>query len=434
MALRVGFAEADITPPVGTHKIGWLKDIVSDAVVDPLFARVMAIESGEDRVGFMQLDTLCVPREQAARIREGISQQHTFPGRNVMVAATHNHAGPAVANVGDVKRDDAYVETLVAKAVSAFGEALSRMREAEIGFGGAFEFDVPHNRRVVMRDGTVRTHGTFGDRQALHLEGPIDPEVAVLAARSRKGDMLGVLVNFACHPTHHGGDTCLSGGFPCALDRQMKQRGCPVTLFLNGASGNITDLDPRRGGARKSHEEIGAILADDVVKALDGIEYRGEAALGCVSATLQLPFRQVTDDEVKGRKRGAQRFIDPAIYDRDIPRLIERIRSMGTEPAEVQVISIDEYAFAGIPAEYFVQLGLRIKEECHPRHALVVAHANGMVGYVPHRDAFVRGGYETTFGGGSRLAPQAGDMLADCAIRLIGRGPAPLAATGDRRG
>jgi len=41
MALKVGFAEVDITPPVGTHKIGWLKDIVSDTVLDPLSARVM---------------------------------------------------------------------------------------------------------------------------------------------------------------------------------------------------------------------------------------------------------------------------------------------------------------------------------------------------------------------------------------------------------
>jgi len=350
-----------------------------------------------------------------------------------MVTATHNHAGPAVANCGDVKRDDAYVEALLQRAASAFGRALSHMQPAEVGFGASFEFDVPHNRRVIMRDGTVCTHGTFEAPDALCMEGPIDPEVAVLAACDQQGALLGVLVNFACHPTHHGGDTCLSAGFPGVLDRQMKERGCPVTLFLNGASGNITDLDPQRGGARKSHEEIGKILADDVQKALDGIEYRAEVELHCAVETVQLPFRQLTEDELNGTKRGAQRFIDPAIYDRAIPRLIKRMRRMGSEPAEVQVISIDEYAFAGIPAEYFVQLGLRIKEQSYPRHALVVAHANGMVGYVPHKEAFLRGGYETTFGGGSRLAPEAGDMLADCAIELIGRGPAPQTPAGDAR-
>jgi hypothetical protein len=39
MALRAGLAEVDITPPVGTHKIGCLRDIVSDRVLDPLCAR-----------------------------------------------------------------------------------------------------------------------------------------------------------------------------------------------------------------------------------------------------------------------------------------------------------------------------------------------------------------------------------------------------------
>jgi hypothetical protein len=31
----------------------------------------------------------------------------------------------------------------------------------------------------------------------------------------------------------------------------------------------------------------------------------------------------------------------------------------------------------------------------------------------------LRGGYETTFANSSRLAPEAGDMLADCAIEMI---------------
>ena len=116
--------------------------------------------------------------------------------------------------------------------------------------------------------------------------------------------------------------------------------------------------------------------------------------------------------------------IHSAAYDRGIPALLERIGTRGTQPAEVQVLDIDEWSLVGIPAEYFVQHGLRIKEQGHPRHALVVGHANGMVGYVPHRQAFERGGYETTFAATSRLAPEAGDMLADGAIELLMQGRA----------
>jgi hypothetical protein len=99
--------------------------------------------------------------------------------------------------------------------------------------------------------------------------------------------------------------------------------------------------------------------------------------------------------------------------------LLQRIAERGTQPAETQVIVVGNTALAAIPAEYFVENGLRIKEKCHPRHALVVSCANGMVGYVPHRQAFSRGGYETTFTAGAALAPEAGDMLADCAIEMV---------------
>jgi len=423
MSLKAGFAEVDITPPVGTHKIGWIIDIVSDRVLDPLFARVAVLDSGGARIAFIGLDTLSIRWTTTSDIRRRIEKKCGFPGSNIMVAATHNHAGPAVANCGDAPRDDGYVETLVTKVVSAFGQALSGLQEAELGFGACFEFSLSRNRRVIMRDGTTQTHGNFSNPLALCFEGPIDPEVAVLAARGRDGRLLGSVVNFTCHPTHHGGEASLSGGYPGVLAREMKARGCPVTLYLNGASGNIHDACPATG-RRSTKEDVGLGLANDVARVLEAMKWRSEAALGARSLTVQLPFRKVTEDEVKGTARGAQRFVDPKAYDRAMPGLLERIRRMGTQPAEVQVLFVDDVAYAAIPAEYFVQYGLRIKEQSHPVHALVVGHANGMVGYVPHREAFVRGGYETTFAPSSKLAPQAGDILADCAISLISQGPA----------
>lgn len=84
-------------------------------------------------------------------------------------------------------------------------------------------------------------------------------------------------------------------------------------------------------------------------------------------------------------------------------------------------LSIGDHDFIALPAEPFVELGLRIKEHSSPRRAVVIGYANGMLGYVPHKQAFERGGYETTFCGWSNLAPEAGDILADAAIRLLRR-------------
>lgn len=418
MKLRAGFSEIDITPPIGTLKIGWKKVIVSDKLLDPLYARVASFDSGDERVGFIQLDTLSIRWTQVSQIRRRIKDELGFPGEHVMISATHNHAGPAVANCGDVPRDEGYIEEMVDKVVAAFGQALEGMEKVRVGFGSAYDFGVGFNRRVVMRDGTVKTHGRFDDGDALYIEGPIDPEVHVMAARNSRG-LAGLVVNFACHPAHHGGGTELSGGFPGVLAGIMRSRGSPVTLFLDGASGNITTVDPSRSGHDVPKEEAGRRLAEDVTGVLKDMRFADDPMVGATSRTIRLPFREVSRDEIEGRTRGAQRFIDSAIYDREMPRLLERIGRMEDQPAEVQVIKINGCAYAGIPAEYFVQLGLRIKRESHPLHALVVGQANGMVGYVPHREAFDRGGYETTLCNSSRLAPGAGDMLADCAIELI---------------
>lgn len=164
-------------------------------------------------------------------------------------------------------------------------------------------------------------------------------------------------------------------------------------------------------------EQIGTILANDVQALLEGIEYRREVALSSKSQTISLPYRQYTEADITGTARGSQR--NPAIYDRCIPSLLERIRERGTQPAEVQVTCIDEHAYVAIPAEYFAESGLRIKERVWPRRGLVVSCANGMVGYAPTREALERGGYEPTFGPTSHLAPEAGDMLADAAVDLV---------------
>lgn len=418
MTFRAGLADADITPPLGTHKIGWIKLIVSDHVLDPLRARAAVFESGETRLGIVQLDVLCVPASLVARIREAITAAHGFPGENVMVSATHNHAGPAVANAGEVERDDAYVATLLGKIVEVFGDALASMAPAQLGFGRRFEFNVGFNRRVVMRDGTVRTHGRFSDPDALCFESPIDPEVAVVGVRSADGPLLGVLVNFACHPTHHGPSGALSAGWPGVLAREMTPRGCPVTLFLQGAAGNVHTSNPATGQDRPM-EEAGKALADHVAAALDEMEFTSDVALRCRSKVIDLPRREPTDEQVQGTAFGAQRFIDSAIYDRMIPQLLERYRESPTEPAEVQALFLNDIVIPAVPAEYFVEYALRIKQAAWPKQAMVVACANGMLGYVPTRAAFGRGGYETTFGPPSRMAPETGDILADAVIDLV---------------
>jgi hypothetical protein len=270
-----------------------------------------------------------------------------------------------------------------------------------------------------MRDGTVRTHGTFDDPEALYLEGPIDPEVAVVAVRSTGGVLRGMLVNYACHPTHHGGDEAIDAGYPGVLAQELRKRGCPVTLYLNGASGNLHTANPCAGGENLSAERAGAILAQDAWDARHEIPYAREVRVASAARTIELPYREVTEAEIAGQVRGAQRFIDPAIYQRTIPPLVEKIQQRGVHLAEIQVVLLGDCAIVGVPGELFCEVGLQIKVGAYPLRASVATCTNGRVGYIPTREAFRRGGYETTFGPSSMLAPEAGELIASTAVELI---------------
>ena len=117
------------------------------------------------------------------------------------------------------------------------------------------------------------------------------------------------------------------------------------------------------------------------------------------------------------------------MYDRDIPKTVEKIKKKKFNLAEIQAFLMNQIAIVAIPAELFVENGLLIKEKANPLHALIVSPANGMAGYVPHKDAFVRGGYETTFSGWSRLAPEAADLIIEKADSLLEKFKTPQNST-----
>ena len=88
--------------------------------------------------------------------------------------------------------------------------------------------------------------------------------------------------------------------------------------------------------------------------------------------------------------------------------------------AEVQAIRIDrQTALVSLPCEPFSGIGLAIKRQSPFVTTFVVGCANGMIGYVPMREAFDRGGYETTLSMGTKLDPAAAEMLIDTALRLL---------------
>lgn len=420
MVLKAGFSEIEITPPPGTEKAGWLRRIVGTTALDPLFARAAVFECGGRKIAFASLDILSIRWTQVHHIRTQVQKECGIPANNVMIAATHNHAGPAVVNLGETRRDAEYLSFLTRKVVESFVIASQKMVDVMLGVRSGFEGRISFNRRYIMKDGSVRTNPRPASPDILCAEGVIDPELGVLCVKDSADKIAGFLVNFACHLAHHGDDNVFSAGFPGVLAEEIKRLygdDC-VCLFLNGASGNIYHTDFLDPNYLDTPETMGKTLADDVSRILEQISFRNQATLRSKTAVLEIPIRDL-DKENASKPEYLQRNASDQIYENSIRRLQKKRKKKGFQHVQIQILELDDTAFVGIPAEYFVEHGLRIKLESRRKNTYIVSCANGMVGYVPHREAFERGGYETTLAQWSKLIPEAGDIMAEVAIKLL---------------
>jgi hypothetical protein len=91
------------------------------------------------------------------------------------------------------------------------------------------------------------------------------------------------------------------------------------------------------------------------------------------------------------------------------------------EAIEIQVVTLGDVAIVAFPVELFSELGRRVKSGSPFPDTLIATLANGWHGYAPTLEAFNRGGYEPRFAYPSRLAPEAGDRMADAALELLRR-------------
>jgi hypothetical protein len=448
--IKVGAGEADITPPLGTSMAGLAHDRKAEGVHDKIFARAMVLDDGSTKVAFVTCDLLSIKRRTILSARAIVEKKLGIPGRNVMISATHSHSGPQTTNLFSIRADEDYVKALPEKIAGAVGKAAEKATEARVGIGSVNEYRLSYNRRFIMRDGTSECQPEKGSDQILWNEGPIDPQVGVLFAEDMKGKTIGVLVNFTCHPTVTLTKALISADYPGYIDPVIrKAKGDDVViLFANGAFGNMNHVDYSNPNTSEFGYEwagwMGKELAKDALRAMEATKISTEYKLGSRSKIIKIPIREIFDRDLKKAKeisdgailpmtspmpqserRGGMTasFLDHPywgkMWSREIVLLAEEKQKNPTVDVEVQAISVGNAAFVGVPAEYFVEFGLEMKEKSKIRPTFLVGMSNGCVGYVPTLRAFKGGGYEPKTACSSKLVPEAGQMVLDIALGLL---------------
>ncbi|MGH9341954.1 MAG: twin-arginine translocation signal domain-containing protein [Acidobacteriota bacterium] len=457
--LKAGFAERDITPELGMEKPGGYGKAYLREFHDPCKVRAAVFDDGNMRVALVGLDALMVPRHLVKAVRKDIQNRCGISPEAILIGASHSHssgplgmvqpgqydhASPLVQELAYQKSsaaDPDYLKHVHQQIVEAVCRADASKVEALCGVGSGTEDKVGFNRRLRMKNGLTYSHPGKGNPDIIGYAGPIDPEVGVIGAWDQDGRLLGCIVNYACHATTNPDG--ISANWIYYMEKVIRGAmgaDLPV-VFLQGACGDITQVDNLSPYANPSGEEwaefVGGRVGAEAVKVLLTVEPGSLTPLDARSKILGIKRRVPSPDRVKQcfeivkqapEEAGSTRWI----FAKEIVLLDALLEKEPIAEVEVQAIQIGPAVFITNPAEFFVQLGLDIKAGSPFPFTYPVELANGCVGYVPTEEALSEtgGGYETRLTSYSNLEPTAGTQMVKAGIELArqmkpGKAPTP---------
>lgn len=432
--VRIGAASVKITPPVGTPMAGYYYERGVDKIHDDLFAKALVIEKDGSKVAIVTCDLIGISDQIVAGVRNLIQKSLGIDADHIMISATHAHTGPVIPGFKmrynptgkSAEILDSYISKLPGLIAKSITEANNALQPAQISFGLGHEESISFNRRFFMTDGTVGWNPGKLNPKIIKAAGPIDPDVAVLYSETLTGKPISTYVNFALHLDNVGG-TEISADLPFTLSNilgKFKGEGM-VTTFSQGCSGNINHLNVKNKDPQKGHGEaqrLGTVLAGEVIKTYTRLSPLNINAIRVKRQIVKLPLPEVSPDDVPLAREITARFgkQDAAPFFDFVKafKTIEVFERQGKPiDAEIQVFALsDSFAVVSLPAEVFTELGMYIKSRSPYANTMIVELANGSLGYIADRKAYVEGSYEPW---SSRVAPGSGEILVEKALEML---------------
>jgi len=432
-SLQAGAGRLVITPPVGVDLAGYgYRQGPSIGVHDDLWCTALVLDDGSTRLALVALDLLETDFEVDALLRRAAAEAAGLPPTHLLINCSHTHAGPPVARVEGLGRHSAeYIDSLRGRVAETVAAAVSDLTPAAVRWGEA-PVRVGINRRETTADGTVKI--------GRNPEGIVDTRVRVVEIERGKKPRI-ILFHHACHGTTMGGDNrrITSEWMGAAASRlAAESAGTVIPMFLQGCCGQ---MNPDAQPSFDEVDRLGGTMAAAVKRALDSAEDVSAGPLAVHMEDIELPFqpplspeearaelRQAEADRDRAQQEGAHEYVVRAhgALVKHAARMLERAERPPAHEAlkfAVQALRLGDLAFVGLSGEVFFEFAQAIEGRSPFPHTLVLGYANGCTCYIPTAQAFAEGGYEAVSSfrwyGLPPLAPQAGEVMAEEAVRIL---------------
>ncbi len=365
--LLAGVARIEITPSTNGPMFGYAnrKCGLSTAVHDPLYAKALVLQAGEQRVAIVTLDLGSI---SSGVLFRRVADELKIPV--LLLSLSHTHSGPAfMAYSLGAKEPSPYLTELEGKVFEVVKRASESMSPARLAVGRG-SIQLGYNRLLVRDDGRARAVFDNLDRVPY---GPVDPEVMLLRVEDPEGKPRALLVHYTAHPVALGSTSCLySADYPGVMKARVEAAMPGVeAMFVQGAAGDINPLFQGRTGNSEADfatmTKMGDLLAAEVLRAAKRMQPASSGPASIVCRTQTMPF--------KGRW-------DPA---RDFPVGVTTLLING------------KIAIATVPGEPFLQMQTRWKTAAAAPYALFYGYtqttSNPWPGYIPDLRSAAHGGY-----------------------------------------
>jgi hypothetical protein len=415
--LQVGFAETDITPPVGAIMTGPALPITI-AMEDPLYAKAIVVRNGEDTLTIVGLDLVKITRHVADRAIAEATKCTGIPTSAILLCPSHNHSSPFLPTSGPNNKD--YLATLPGIIADTIAKAHNQLQPARMYLGRSLVYEGISNRRVLSKIDGLAMNTWLGDLddltkhpQVLGTEGPVDPELWVARFDALDGKVLGTLVNFTCHPNLRDRKLVKSwsADFPGVIAKHIKDAhgDDTVCVFTQGCSGNINAASGQTDNWRAKAIPFGEAAVDAARRA---IPIEGPIPVACIRRDIE-----VDRSDPDAQRDGAiarlgwrpEAFIGSQRSLADMPE----IRSVPVSAARIGPLGIGTNA-----GELFVEYGIDIKKRSPFLHTIVCELTNDAIGYEPTARGFAHEGYET-LAGVNQITQKGIETLVDTAVEML---------------
>lgn len=417
-AWKVGLKQIKITPDRPVPMAGYAaRTKPFEEVEADLYAKALALEDARGhRAVLVTSDLIGFPADVTEPICQKICEQSGLRREQVLLTASHTHAGPALGLKPD--NDDAealrtveYTRRLIDLVAEAAIGALAELQPSRLSRGeGVAPFAM--NRREFRNDGVVL---------GVNPRGLVDRSVPVLRIDGQDDMPRAVLFGASVHNTTLGGDNYRVCGDYAGFAQAFIEQQYPMVpaMFLLGCAG---DANPYPRGSMDDARKHGKTLGEEVCRVM-------KTKLRTIGGPLSIAFERVAlplepappREQLELRAAGKTRFAP--FTAKQMLTALDKGETLPTEyecPFTVWQFG-DDLTLVGLPGEVVVDYLKLIERAIGPNQLWVVAYANDVFGYLPSARVLEEGGYETRgiyHGGIGYFAPSAQEVVVEHVSKL----------------